>query len=144
MSGTQATATPRHLWIVGIVALLWNLFGAFDYIMTETQNEAYMSQYTPEQLEYFYSFPAWLVAFWAIAVWGAVLGSVLLLLRKKLAVMAFLVSFVCMVVTSVYNIFTGGRDVVGGAEIIFSVVIFLVALALIFYARSMAKKGVLV
>ena len=40
MSEAQATTTPRHLWIVGIVALLWSLFGAMDYIMTETKNEA--------------------------------------------------------------------------------------------------------
>jgi hypothetical protein len=32
MSGAQASRTPRHLWIVGIVALLWNLLGAMDYL----------------------------------------------------------------------------------------------------------------
>ena len=62
MSEAQATRTPRHLWVVGIVVLLWNLLGAWDYIMTETKNEAYMGQFTPEQLEFFYGFPAWLVA----------------------------------------------------------------------------------
>ena len=70
MSETQATQTPRHLWIVGIVALLWNLIGAMDYIMTQTRNEAYMDQFTPEQLEFFYGFPVWLIAFWALAVWA--------------------------------------------------------------------------
>ena len=145
MSETQATTTPRHLWIVGIVALLWSLLGAMDYIMTETRNEAYMSQFTPEQLEFFYSFPAWLVAFWAIAVWGGVLGAVLLLMRKKLAVPVLVVSFLCMVVTVIHNYgFAGGADIVGGGGLIFSAIIFVVALALIIYARSMARRGVLV
>ena len=53
MSEMPAITTPRHLWIVGIVALLWNLLGAMDYVMTETKNEAYMDQVTPEQLEFF-------------------------------------------------------------------------------------------
>jgi hypothetical protein len=26
--------TPWHLWLVGVLALLWNSFGAFDYVMT--------------------------------------------------------------------------------------------------------------
>jgi hypothetical protein len=145
MPEAKATTTPRHLWIVGIVALLWSLFGAMDYIMTETKNEAYMSQFSPEQLEFFYNFPAWLVAFWAVAVWGGVLGAVLLLMRKKLAVSALLVSFLCMVVTTVHNYgFAGAADIVGGMGLFFSVVIFVVALALVIYARSMARKGVLV
>lgn len=145
MSDARATATPRHLWIIGIVALLWNLMGAMDYVMTETKNEAYMSQFSPEQLEFFYSFPAWLVAFWALAVWGGVAGAVLLLMRKKLAVTVFLVSFLCMVVTTIHNYgFAGAADIVGGMGLFFSVVIFVIALGLFVYARQMAKKGVLV
>jgi hypothetical protein len=145
MSETQATTTPRHLWIVGIVALLWNLLGATDYLMTKTRNEAYMSQFTPEQLEFFYGFPAWLVAFWAIAVWGGVAGAVLLLMRKKLAVPVLVVSLLCMVVTAIHNYgFAGAADIVGGVGLLFSVIIFVVALALVIYARSMARRGVLV
>ena len=144
MSEMQASRTPRHLWIVGIVALLWNLVGAWDYIMTETKNEAYMSQFTPEQLEFFYGFPVWLVAFWAVAVWGGVLGAVLLLMRRKLAVPVLVVSLLCMVVTAIHNYgFAGGADVVGSTGVFFSAVIFAIALALIFYARSMTGKGVL-
>ena len=35
-------SAPWHLWVVGIVSLLWNAFGAYDFIMTNTQGEAYM------------------------------------------------------------------------------------------------------
>jgi hypothetical protein len=120
--------------------------GARDYLMTETRNEAYMSAFTPEQLEYFYGFPAWVVAFWAIAVWGAVLGSVLLLLRKKKAVWIFLVSFICMVVTTIYNyVLSNGIEVMGGpGALAFSAVIFVVALLLYLYAKAMRNRGVLV
>jgi hypothetical protein len=144
MSEARDNEVPRHLWIVGVLALLWNLLGAVDYIMTEMQNEAYMSQFTPEQLEFFYGFPAWLVACWAIAVWGGVLGAALLLARKKLAVPMFAVSFLGMLVTTIRNYgFAGGAEIVGGLGMFFSVLIFLVALVLIAYARTMATKGVL-
>ena len=73
---------PTHLWIVGIIAVLWNAIGAFDYSATQLRLESYMSQFTPEQLDYFYGFPAWTVAAWAIAVWSSLLGSIALLLRR--------------------------------------------------------------
>ena len=137
--------TPIHLWVVGIVTLLWNAMGALDYVMTQTRNEAYMKAFTPEQLAYFYGFPAWVIAFWALAVWGGVLGAVLLLMRRKLAVTVFLISFLCMVVTSIHNYaIAGGGEIMGSTGLFFSVVIFVVALGLILYARKMARKGLLV
>lgn len=136
--------TPTHVWIVGVVTLLWNSVGAFDYLMTQTQNESYMAQFTPEQLEFFYSFPTWVTAFWALAVWGGVLGSILLLMRKSFAVQAFVVSFVSMVVTTFHNyLLSNATEVIGTAGIIFSVVIFLIAGGLVLYAKAMRERGVL-
>lgn len=141
---SAAPRTPWHLWAVGIVGLLWNAFGAYDYLMTQTENAAYMARFTPEQLEYFYGFPTGVVALWAIAVWGGVLGCVLLLLRKRLAAPVFLVSFVCMILTSIYNFaLSDGLALMGGAAAAFTVVIFLFALGLWLYARAMARRGVL-
>ncbi len=53
--------------------------------MTQTENEAYMSNFAPEQLEFFYGFPAWLVAFWAVAVWGGVAGALVWYARAMAA-----------------------------------------------------------
>lgn len=149
MSEDQTTSngrTPWHLWVVGVLAVLWNSVGAFDYYMTQTRNEGYMSSFTPEQLEYFYGFPAWVVAFWALAVWGGVLGSVLLLLRKKLAAGVFLVSFVSMVVTTIHNfVLSNGLEAIGDPfALVFSGLIFVFALLLYVYARAMKNRRVLV
>jgi hypothetical protein len=141
---TRTALTPKHLWIIGIVALLWNLMGAFDYLMTQTENEAYMARFSQEQLDYFYGFPTWLEAFWALAVWGGLLGSVLLLLRKRLAAPVFLVSFLAMVVTTVYSYgFADASAVMSAGDRAFSGAIFLVALGLWLYARAMGARGVL-
>ncbi len=136
---------PWHFWLIGIVALLWSAMGAFDYIMTQTENEGYMAQFSLEQLEFYYNFPSWLVAFWAIAVWGGVIGSILLLMKKRLAVGTFLVSFLAMLITTIHNYgFSNGLEVSGSPfELIFSGVIFVVALALFLYARAMHKRNYL-
>lgn len=137
-------STPWHLWLVGILGLLWNAMGAFDYLMTETQNESYMSRFTPEQLEFFYGFPTWVVALWAIAVWGGVLGAILLLLRRRLAAPVLLVSFLAMIGTSIHNFFlANGLEIMGGMGFLFTALIFLFALILWLYARAMARGGVL-
>ena len=137
---------PWHLWVIGIVSLLWNAMGAYDYYMTQSQNEAYMGQFSPEQLEFFYGFPAWVDATWAIAVWFALLGSVLLLLRNAIALWAFVISFVGMVLTTIHNLFLADRsalDTMGNFELGFSLVIFAVSLLLIIYARRMKIIGML-
>lgn len=136
--------TRWHLWLVGIVSLLWNAVGAFDYTMTQSRSEWYLAQFTPEQLAYFFSYPAWVVAFWALGVWAAVLGSVLLLLRSRFAAPAFAVSLVGIVVTSVYTFGlaeTSMAEVTGSGAIWFSAVIFVVTLALWLYARAMRARG---
>lgn len=135
-----------HFWAISILSLLWNLVGALDYVMTQTRNEAYMSAFTPEQLEFFYGLPQWTVAAWAIGVWGSVIGSILLLLRKRGAVWAFAVSLLGIVITAFQNfVLDNGVEIMGGGIAIFmSIAVFVIALALLLYARAMAQRGVLV
>ena len=138
--------TPWHLWVVGVVTLLWNGMGAMDYVMTQTKNDAYMAQFTPEQLEYFYNFPTWVQASWAIAVWFSVLGSILLLLRNKNAPLVLGISFIAMAATAIHNFILDEvkmHEVTSAFALYFSGAIFVVALLLWLYARAMRRDGIL-
>jgi hypothetical protein len=137
--------TPKHLWLIAVVATLWNSMGAVDYLMTQTKNAAYLKSFTPQQLDYFFGFPAWVISAWAIGVWGGVAGSLLLLFRKRIAAPVFLASVLGVIVTDIYNFgLTNGLEIMGGASAaIFPAVICAIAVALYLYARAMAAKGVL-
>lgn len=146
--------TPWHLWIVGAVTLLWNAGGAYDYVMVRTGNPDYLdamtSQGSAEQAEtylaYLADFPIWVSTCWALGVWGAVLGSALLLLRSRYALHAFSVSFLGMLGNSLWGYFlspTPMTQMMGSGAVLFSIAIFVVALLLILYARAMSKRGVL-
>ena len=137
--------TPAHLWIVGVVSLLWNAFGATDYTMTMTRNAAYLSAVSPAQMAYFDRFPAWAVALWALGVWGALVGSVLLLLRKRLAVASFALSLLGLAGSTVYQfvVAPAPADMRGPAMVIMNLVIWAVAIGLLLYARAMQARGVL-
>jgi len=141
---SQTVKTPVHLWVVGILTLLWNAVGAFDYVATQSRLESYVSQFSPEQLEYFYAFPAWVDAAWAVGVWGSLLGSLFLLMRKTWAVWMFGAAILGLVVTSVHNfVLSDGAALMGEGAVIFSAVIWVIALFLYFYSVAMAKRGVL-
>jgi len=140
----QASKAPVHFWIIAIVSLLWNAVGAFDYTATKLKLDFYMSQFTPEQLEYFYGFPAWVVAAWACGVWGSFFGSLALLLRKNWAVFLFGLSIAGLAVSTVYNfILTDGSEAMGSGGSMFTGVIWIIVLFLFFYSRAMAKRGIL-
>lgn len=143
MSG-ERTRTPAHFWIVGVLALLWNTMGAWDYVATQFKIQAYMSHFTAQQLDYFNSFPAWAVAGWAFGVWGAFVGSIALLLRKRCALWCFLVSIAGLVVTTLYNFgMSNGAEIMGAGGVIFSIVIWIVAVLLAVYAWRQRENGVL-
>ncbi len=150
MAETEANAgetrrTPVHLWIVGVLSLLWNLMGAFSYVASQFKLEFYMSQMTDEQLAHFNAYPSWMVAAWAFGVWGAFVGSIGLLLRRKWSVWAFAVSLAGLFVGTIYNfVLTNGAEIMGAGNVAFTVVIWVVAIFLLVYAWSQAKRGVLV
>ena len=136
--------TPVHLWIVGIVTLLWNAMGAYDYLATQLKLESYMSQFTAEQLDYFYGFPAWVVAAWAIAIWASLFGSLSLLLRKAWAVWLFAAAIAGMAVSTVFNfVLSNGLEIMGTTGAVFTAVIWVIALLVFFYSRAMAGRRVL-
>lgn len=148
MADTTDTAakSPWHVWVVGVIALLWNATGALDFTMTQLHNEAWLKAMTPEQQTYIYAFPLWAVLAWGVGTWGGLLGSLLILLRRGFAVNLFAASLVCVVITDLYSYcFSDCLKVMGGGAgmVAFSVVIFVIALLLFLYSRALRRRGVL-
>lgn len=142
---TEKMKTPWHLWGIGVVALLWNSVGAFDFMMTQIRDQAYLSTFTPEQLAFFNSYPTWLIIAWGVGVWGGVMASVYLLLRKRFAFWLYLASLLGVILTNIHTfLLSDGMNIMGdSASLIFTGVIFMVAVALFLYAHAMTKRGVL-
>lgn len=135
-----------HLWVVGVVSTLWNAFGCFDYVMTQTKNDSYLAQFTAEQRAYFDSYPAWADATWAFGVWGALAGSILLLLRNRFAVIAFAVSLTGLFLSTMYQNFISPVDaskIMPPEAYYINIVIWVVAILLLAYAWWLRRRGVL-
>ncbi|MDX8351121.1 hypothetical protein [Cognatiyoonia sp. IB215182] len=139
--------TPVHLWIVGVLSLLWNAGGAFDYVMTRTNAAEYLAAQPPERLTMLNGAPFWFDITWAVGVWFSVIGSLLLLARSRMAGSAFALSLAGLIGSSIYTygIADGGSMVAaaGPAAIAFTIAIPVILIGLWLYARAMTKAGVL-
>lgn len=146
----QLAKTPVHLWIVGVVAALWNSFGVTDYFMTRTRGAAWIDQMMPgvdsaKLMTYIDGFPIWASTGWALGVWGALAGSLLLLARSRHAVAAFAVSFVGAVVGLGYQIANPVDipEMTQGANAVMPYVIIAIAALLLWYAMRQKAAEVL-
>lgn len=135
-----------HLMPVAILAILWNLAGCADYVLTQYRIAPYLQIFTQSQADYFTAVPAAIDAGWAIAVWGGLLGGVLLFLRSGFAPAVLGLSALAMLATAGWLIgfarpplaeMAGmlGVVMIGGAG--------LVALFFFLYARQMRVAGAL-
>ena len=142
--------TPMHLWFVGGLALLWNAFGAYDYLMTRMRNEDYFASMMPGVdpgaiLSWIDGFPIWAQFGWGLGVWMGLIGAILLLMRHRFATWAFALSAIGAVVGLGYQLvlappMPGGENAMTK---IMPAVIIIVAVALYLYAQAQEKKGVL-
>ncbi len=137
---------PWHLWLVGIVALLWNAGGTYDYLLTQMVNEDYLSMLTPPQRAFMDARPVWFDAVWAIGVWFAIGGSLLILLRSRFAAPAFLLSLAGLLGSAVWSYGIArpsAVEVMGSFSIWFSLLICASLIGFWAYARAMTVRGVL-
>ena len=140
---SENSSKPNPLfWIVGVIALVWNLLGVSAYLMQAYKTESYMANFTAEQAEIINNTPSWATAAFAIAVFGGALGSLVLLLRKKLANILFVLSFVGVIVQFIYNFFVvNSLEVYGPGGLIMPILTIAFALFLIVYSKNCIKKG---
>ena len=138
--------TPWHVWVVGVIALLFNSIGVFDFVMSMAQGAEYQAAagMTPDQIAHYQQMPSWMTVVWAVGVFGAFLASILLLLRRKQASIAFILSLAAFVVSLLYTyVLTNGGAVMGQQMAIMSAVIAGLLAFFSLYSRSMTLRGVL-
>src|SRR6188508_85887 len=92
-----AGRTPWHLWMVGILALLWNAAGAYSIALAQAGR---LPNPEPDELAYYAAQPMWLVVVTDIALVAAIGGTLGLLLRRRAAVGIFALSLGAIVVTN--------------------------------------------
>jgi hypothetical protein len=129
-------------WIIAVLALLWNLMGVFQYLATTLMADTINEALPEEQVALMNALPSWYSYVFAVAVFAGVIGCILLLIRKKLAVPLFGISLIAVLVQMGYWLFaTDVMDVMGMQAVIMPLVVIIIAIFLYFYSKGAAQKG---
>ena len=138
---TTSTKPTTTFWIISVLALVWNSMGVMAYVGQAYMNEeAYAALEAGEQA-YHDGVPAWVTAAFAIAVFAGALGCIALLMKKKWANSLFLLSFIAVIVQFIYNFFLQEFVTIEGTDLIWSAVVILIALFLVWYAKKSTSNG---
>ena len=142
---TESKNKPTtSFWIIGIVALIWNLMGVYEYLTIAYMTSEELFDLPPEEQVLYENIPAWVTAAFALAVFGGSLGCILLLLRKKLATPVFIISFVSILAQMTYNLLmSNAMEVYGPVGFIMPVMVIAVGAFLVWYSRKTQAQGIL-
>jgi hypothetical protein len=133
--------SPWHLWVVAILALVWNGAGAYTIMMAQAGT---LSDLEPGEAAYYAAQPTSFVVATDIALVASIVAAVALMLRSRTAVWLFAVSLCAIVVTNIYELAAGtSRVLVSRGALIVTVVIVVLAVLELVYARAVTKRGVL-
>ena len=141
----QDKISPSILfWVISIISLLWYLMDMsafFIRISISDETLLVMSENRRQQIQ---NIPLWVNFVFAFEVFGGVLGSVGLLLRKKWALALFVISLLGVLAQTTYLYFLSNSiALMGWMAIVMPLVAIVIGSGLIVYAKLSISKGCL-
>lgn len=138
MNETILTKPHWSFWVIAVLALVWNLMGCANYFMQMGQE--YVASLPESYQTIVVDRPAWATGAFAITVFAAVIGCILLLLRKSYALYALALSLIATVGVLIHTIIgVWGTD--SASVLVSTSLSFVVALVLVWYADLATKKN---
>lgn len=137
----SANKPTTAFWIISVFALLWNIMGVVAYLGQAYMTEEVLKALPEGEQAYYNNAPAWVTAAFAIAVFAGVFGCIGLLMRKKWATILFVISLISVIAQFTYNFLIQTDMEVKTIHMIWSFVVIIIAILLIFLSRKSAKEG---
>ena len=143
MNSSNIKPSTRY-WLVVILSFLWYAVGVFNYLAQAYITDETLVSFPDEVQLYYTNLPAWVTAAFALAVFGGLLGSVGLFLRKKWASFLFLGSFFAIVAQQFHSFFVQDFIEITIEKAIMPLLILIIALYMIYYSRKSETEGLLI
>jgi hypothetical protein len=141
---SSASPTPRWLWLLSTLGVLWNVFGVYQFAGTFTAagQAAMTAGMTAAQANVYLSLPAWVSMAFAIGVFGGLVGSIALVGRRRLSEPTLAVSLVGYILLFAGDVYYGVFAAIPSQLIILAIVV-IIAIVLLWASRSAAQRGLL-
>ena len=131
-------------YVIAGIFLTWNLIGVALYYqhMSATPDVMLDAGYTAAQIDWIQATPVWANVAYTLGVFGGLLASLLLLMRKKLAILLFMVSLVGIILQDIESfILRSPGDIWGQIAYFIPTFVLIAALVEIWFARRCDGKG---
>jgi len=138
----QETTIPKWFWAVAIFSLLWNLMGVSSFYLQVSMTDEALKTLPLAEQELYNSYPLWTFIAFAFAVFGGIIGSVGLLMKKKWAKPAFIISLLAIIPQMIQNLFfTNAREVYGPGTEVMPILVIIFGVFLIWFSTFGIRKG---
>lgn len=143
MNSAVAQKTHWSVWVVGGLSLIWHLMGCANYLWQATMSAEALTGMTAAQQAIITDRPAWATGAFAIAVFGGAIGSILLLLRKRLSLWFFLLALIGVIVSMipVFGIVNSGVEFSMAERVMYLAMTPLVGAFLVWFTRLAIRRG---
>lgn len=137
----QNSAPPVWFWVVVVVAILWNLIGLLAFSADPFFQPESLDKMSQAQQDGYAARPTWVFIAFAVAVITGTIGSILLALKKTVASPVLLLSLIAVLLQNFYMFgIAGMHTAMDSASMALPMMIVLVAIFLVWFARFCAKK----
>lgn len=128
-------------WLVGVFTLIWSLLGTMNFFMQ--LNPEMLATMPENHRAIAENRPAWVTAAFGLAVFGGSLGSLLLLLRRRIALPVFVAAFIGVLLAMAHALFLMNIPLgYSAGEIVLAVILpIIVAGFLVWYGRFADRRG---
>lgn len=141
MSDDRFSPRPVAGWYMpaAIASLLFMLLGCLSYVMHVTADPASLP---PDQRTVYEAEPLWVTAAYAVAVWSGLLGTALLVIRRKLAQPLLLVSLAAVLGWLAGLILVPGlRETISANDLAVAIVVAAITWTIFWFARHSSQRG---
>lgn len=142
MENKSVVKTPVWFWIVCIVGLLWYLMDLSAFYMRVIAAEQALASMPQAQQNLYRAMPSWVNMVFSLEVFGGLLGCIALLLKRRWAMVALLISLFGVLCQTFYVYFLSNAvEVMGAAAVIMPLVAIAIAVVLIMVTRIASANG---
>ncbi|HIE45381.1 MAG TPA: hypothetical protein EYP87_04265 [Flavobacteriaceae bacterium] len=129
---------------VAIIAIIWNVFGVMSYLMHQFMTPETIAALPQNQQDFMNNIPSWRMLAFAIATFGGLFASVLLLVKKKKSMVFFALSLLGIIIGNIYDVFIVDyyKDA-GISGLVLPLLIFFLGVFFLSYSKKVDKLGLL-
>ena len=143
MSGQTAVTgkKPWHVWAVGLLTLLWDGSGALTIVLAQ---QGRLNGISADEAAYYAAQPLWFVLVTDFSLLTALAAGIAVLLQSRHALWLFRLSLLSILATNAWDLAQGSsRALANSSALIVTIIIVVLAVLQLIYARVMTERGLL-